>query len=118
MSSVPVGFFPSINLSWKTDYPWEIALNQGDDVELLEDTLSEEGFYGKQDDDMNQLPHILDVQCTYQPIHDFIPQKSVQDSPFIVPKSYSKPALYYKDEQDWLDGGVETLVNEPKDDEE
>ena len=85
-SRVP-GFFTSIKLGWKTDYPWEIALNTG-------------GIGNNQDDDMNELPHILDVQCSYQPVHDFIPKKSVTDSPFILPTSYSKTNI--TDDQTWL----------------
>lgn len=43
------GFFNSVNLSWNTDYQ-----------------------FGGQDND-SQLPHILDVQCTFQPVHNFNP---------------------------------------------
>lgn len=41
------GFFNSINLSWNTDYQ-----------------------FGGQDGD-SQLPHVLDVQCSFQPVHNF-----------------------------------------------
>ena len=51
------------------------------------------------DSDMLELPHILDVSCNFQPIHDFIPQKSL-DSPFIIPNKYSKPDI--KSLQEWL----------------
>ena len=85
-SRVP-GFFTSIKLGWKTEYPWEIALNT-------------KGIGNNQDDDMNELPHILDVQCSYQPVHDFIPKKSITDSPFILPSSYSKTNI--TGEQTWL----------------
>ncbi len=89
-SRVP-GFFTSIKLAWNTDYPWEIALNTN-------------GLGHNQDDDMNELPHILNVQCSYQPVHDFIPKKSVTDSPFILPNKYSKTNI--TDEQTWLKEGA------------
>lgn len=43
------GFFNSINMSWNTDYQ-----------------------FGGQNND-SQLPHILDVQCQFQPVHNFNP---------------------------------------------
>ncbi len=57
------GFFPSIGLSWSTNYPWE--MNQDN-----EDMLS-------------QHPLILDVRCTFRPIHDFTPESKI-DKPFII----------------------------------
>ena len=101
-SRVP-GFFSSIKLAWKTDYPWEIALNTG-------------GIGSDQDDDMNELPHILDVQCSYQPVHDFIPKKSVTDAPFILPSKYSKTNI--KDEQTWLSEGAFNQIEKTKKDKE
>lgn len=41
------GFFSSVNLSWNTDYQ-----------------------FGGRDEDA-ELPHILDVQCQFQPVHSF-----------------------------------------------
>ena len=52
------------------------------------------------DEDMLELPHMLDVSCKFQPVHDFIPQKSVTNSPFILPTKYSNKNL--KEDQDWL----------------
>jgi len=52
------------------------------------------------DSDMLELPHILDVSCQFQPVHDFIPKKSIKESPFILPTKFSKPDI--KDLQDWL----------------
>ena len=63
------GFFTNINLNWNTNYPYEIALNS-----------TETG----KDKDMLVLPQCLDVSCTYQPVHNFLPQKSV-NAPFILP---------------------------------
>ena len=30
------------------------------------------------------MPHILDVDCQFQPVHNFIPQKSISKTPFIL----------------------------------
>ena len=73
------GFFTSIGLSWNKDYPWEVA-NTPDDT------------------DMNELPHVLDVNCQYQPVHDFTPQKG-HESPFILPIKYNKTNI--TSEQEW-----------------
>lgn len=64
------GFFESINLNWEGSYAWEI------DSEEREGTV--DGIR------MNQLPHQLDVDCTFRPIHDFAPENSLS-SPFILP---------------------------------
>jgi hypothetical protein len=65
-------------------------------------TVNVGGAAGKQDmdSDMLELPHMLDVTCQFQPVHDFIPQKSVKKSPFILPTKYSKNGM--TDQQDWL----------------
>ena len=64
------GFFKSINLSWKKDYPWEISISH------LEG--------GQDKDGAGIMPHVLDVSCQYQPIHNFLPQKSINNSPFMM----------------------------------
>ena len=64
------GFFKSVNISWKKDYPWEISISH------------REG--GQDKDGMNIVPHVLDISCQYQPIHNFLPQKSVNKSPFMM----------------------------------
>ena len=68
INEVP-GFFTNISLSWKGAYSWEV------------DSEEEVGTDGQR---MNQLPHQLDVKCTYKPIHDFAPENS-KDTPFILP---------------------------------
>ena len=73
------GFFTSIGLSWNKDYAWEVA-NTPDDT------------------DMNELPHVLDVSCQYQPIHDFTPRKG-HEAPFILPTKYNKTNI--TPEQEW-----------------
>jgi hypothetical protein len=79
ISNIP-GFFSSMNITWQKDYPWEIAM---DSPERGDDT------------DMIVVPHVLDVQCNFTPIHDFIPKTSTHESPFILNNKAS-----------WLDYGV------------
>ena len=67
MNEIP-GFFTRINLGWNTAYPWEI---RHDDR-------------GK-DKDLNEYPHILDVSCDFQPVHNFAPTNS-PTTPFILPE--------------------------------
>lgn len=57
------GFFPSIGLSWTNNFPWETN-------PLDEDYISEH-------------PLILNVQCSFKPIHDFTPESKI-DKPFII----------------------------------
>ena len=52
------GFLTSVNLTWNTDYPWEI---EGD----------------------LRVPHLLDVACEFTPIHTFNPEFGVDEKNFI-----------------------------------
>ena len=65
------GFFKSINLAWTSRYPWEINY-LGPEVPSENDVIS-------------QHPLLLDVSCTFKPIHDYTPE-SRTDVPFIIPK--------------------------------
>ncbi|MDB4344588.1 hypothetical protein OAA39_00040 [bacterium] len=67
MDEIP-GFFTSVNLSWNSAYPWEIKYDKNGN-----------------DRDVNQYPHILDVSCEFQPVHNFAPSNSVT-TPFILPE--------------------------------
>jgi hypothetical protein len=67
MDEIP-GFFTGVNLSWNTAYPWEIKYDKNG-----------------ADSDVNQYPHILDVSCEFQPVHNFAPTNSVT-TPFILPE--------------------------------
>ena len=67
MNEIP-GFFTSVNLGWNTAYPWEIRYDS-------------EGA----DKDLNEYPHILDVSCEFQPIHNFAPTNS-PTTPFLLPE--------------------------------
>jgi len=63
------GVLKNVSISWQKDYPWEITLNAPE---------------GGSTTGLFTLPHVLDVNVTYQPIHNFLPQKGI-DSPFIFP---------------------------------
>jgi hypothetical protein len=67
MNEIP-GFFTSVNLSWNTNYPWEIRHD-----------------YRGADADLNEYPHILDVACEFQPVHNFAPSNSAT-TPFLLPE--------------------------------
>ena len=69
MNEIP-GFFTSVNLSWNTAYPWEIRHDGGE---------------GGADADLNEYPHILDVSCNFQPVHNFAPSNS-PTTPFLLPE--------------------------------
>ena len=86
MDRVP-GFLTSINIKWGKNYPWEIAM-----------TSPENEGNGK-----HVLPHVLDVSLNFQPIHDFLPKKSIEEAPFILPGDntnlYGGPWLTGADKQ-------------------
>jgi len=69
LNRVP-GVLKSIGIKWQKDYPWEISIDSPE---------------GGMDAHMLVLPHVLDVSVSFQPIHNFLPQKSVTESPFIFP---------------------------------
>ena len=53
------GFLNNVNLTWQTDYPWEIAMNRPEDLE--------------RDSTQQELPMVLDCSLSFTPIHDFLP---------------------------------------------
>ncbi len=59
------GFISSVNYSWDKSYPWEIK---------LKDNAEAEGV----DEDVQQLPMVLDVNLQFEPIHTFAPQTGNQ----------------------------------------
>ena len=88
------GFFTAVNLKWQKDYPWDIALNH------LEG--------GEDSDGAMVMPHVLDVNCSFTPIHNFIPKKSISDSPFIMSHENNR-AL--KENQKWYKKGTASSIN-------
>tara|TARA_R110002167_G_scaffold79371_1_gene219052 strand:+ start:329 stop:1888 length:1560 start_codon:yes stop_codon:yes gene_type:complete len=67
------GLMTSVSLTWQKDYPWEIALDR---------FSSKDGTVGGKDAQMLILPHVLDVNVSFQPIHNFTPSNNIA-SPFI-----------------------------------
>ena len=59
------GFISSVNYSWDKSYQWEIK---------LKDSAEAQGV----DEDVQQLPMILDVNLQFEPIHTFAPQTGTQ----------------------------------------
>lgn len=68
------GFISSLTPTVNDDAPWEIALDEPDNNGNRKDT------------DMLELPHMIDVSCTFTPIYNFLPKKSLTLSPFIADK--------------------------------
>ncbi len=81
------GFFESVDIKWNKEYPWEITISEPEK--------------GPDNDGIMQLPHVMDVNCSFRPIHNFIPQKSVTKSPFILPSNLHGGSL--KKYQRWGD---------------
>ena len=79
LTSTP-GFISNIGIKWNKNYPWEINMSQ-----------PEGNGTGDDDGSTLILPHILDVNVSFTPIHDFVPRKG-SDVPFII-----------NNEQGWLD---------------
>ncbi len=65
------GFITSLNYNIDPETPWEIAVNE-----------PEKGG----DADMLELPQMINVVCQFTPIHNFLPRKSHDKSPFIAVK--------------------------------
>ena len=53
------GIIESVSYTWNTNYNWEIAFQNPE---------------GSTDDDMQELPQIMDCSLTFKPIHSFIPE--------------------------------------------
>lgn len=100
------GVIKNVSISWQKDYPWEITLDAPE---------------GGATSGLFTLPHVLDINVTYQPIHDFLPQKGI-NSPFIVPHE-SSPISNKPGRKLWnnepiennLNGAVAKIVHPSKD---
>ena len=62
------GILNSVSLKWNKNYPWEISLDGPEKTKR----------------DILVLPHVLDVNVAFTPVHNFLPKKSITDSPFIL----------------------------------
>ena len=58
------------------------------------------------DKDVYQNPHVLDVKCSFTPIHNFIPQTSINDSRFIIPLEDPGASPLQTGTDDQSQGGV------------
>lgn len=74
------GFLSSLSYTIDDQSPWEIALKEPEN--------NESGIY--------ELPHVINVECGFTPIQEFLPQKSTHKSPFILPRKVN-------DTYKWLD---------------
>jgi len=63
------GFISSLTYTIDDSSPWEVALYEYEDL------------------DERQLPHIINVQVSYTPIHDFLPRKGTNDVHYILGKN-------------------------------
>jgi len=79
------GFLTSMDIKWQKDYPFEIAIANPET--------------GETDNEMQVLPHVLDISCNFTPIHDFVPRKSATDSPFFATTQGFKNTVrdFYRD---------------------
>lgn len=59
------GLIESVNVSFDDNVPWE--------VESIDDYYKVLGINSKVD--LRQLPHVINVQCNFKPIHDFLPRR-------------------------------------------
>ena len=87
------GILGSVAIAWQKDYPWEIAIDspeKGNDKHML------------------VLPHVLDVTMAFTPVHNFIPQKSITEAPFILPHWDGRDGKI-RDERKWLKHGAGTV---------
>lgn len=57
LQNIP-GFFKSVNLTWNTNYPWEVGIDQD--------------YFP--DDEVLRNPHVLNVSINYTPVHTFNPE--------------------------------------------
>ena len=99
------GVLSSVSISWQKDYTWEIALDKFErdkkeetNLEILQENLD------AKDKHMLVLPHVLDIQISYLPIHNFAPSNKFNNA-FIgidywlnkrnTPAEDSSTALYH-----------------------
>ena len=85
------GILNSVSLKWNKNYPWEIALDGPEKTKR----------------DILVLPHVLDVNVQFTPVHNFLPKKSITDSPFIL--SHTNNRSLQVGEQWYKQGAAQTL---------
>jgi hypothetical protein len=123
------GVLTSVNITWSKEYPWEIALDKEVVTNTNETTGDSIAIPQGEDKDMLVLPHALDVDIAFKPIHDFTPQNH-HLSPFlgindwlkedkdVLPQSDKESSLYpSKDTKTKGDGKTKKNNNEKKNEE-
>ena len=81
------GVITAVNIGWKQDYTWEIALDRN-----LKETPTGTQTTTGLDAQMLVLPHVLDVSVSFQPIHSFTPRNDL-NTPFIGINDYLETNL-------------------------
>jgi len=84
------GILKSINLTIDDNTPWEIAMGEPEGLE----------------NDMNELPHVINASVSFIPIHSFIPRKGYESPVKFIHTGTDKP------EGRWLEKGA-VLKNKP-----
>ena len=91
------GVIKSVNIGWKQDYTWEIALDketenvETENIDANGNPIVVSTTTGL-DAQMLVLPHVLDVSVSFQPIHDFTPRNDL-NTPFIGINDYLETNL-------------------------
>ena len=67
----------------------------------------------QKDKDMLILPHALDIAVSFTPVHNFIPKKSITESPFIMPHHDGRD-IPLTEEQKCLSHDKSSNINEAK----
>ena len=97
------GVITGVSINWNKDYVWEIALDSPEDSS--DNSVISSGQF--------VLPHVLDVSVSFQPIHDFLPRKSIS-SPFIIPSEESSINVGKKSRKSWnntpIPGGDDAIT--------
>ena len=89
------GMLENVNITVDDNAPWEIASN----------------------DDLKQLPHVINVQCSFKPIQDFLPRrenKSNLNVPFITDSKDKKEFVSLKNyvSRTSTDAELDTQIDE------
>ena len=89
------GVITAVNIGWKQDYTWEIALDkrttETEEIDAGGNPVVVSTTTG-QDSQMLVLPHVLDVSVSFQPIHSFTPRNDL-NTPFIGINDYLETNL-------------------------
>ena len=88
------GIITKVGLQWQKDYPWEINID---------------GPENGKDKEMQVLPHVLDVSVSFTPVHNFIPKKSITDSPFLFKHERNNSM---REEEKWYKKGAAQNLQE------